>query len=238
VKTPFVKKPSNWPLLDRAVDAIAQGTPLPSSVFAAIADRLRAAIESPDAARIDSAAALLEDLFRRAAAAAPLPVQAASRGEQDGDLSTGYALGKLAFAQLLAARIADTRADTRFIEHVRDPRYLPFIQALYGEPLSVGTLAESASNRIETVSRKLNILRALGIVVSRRRGTVVENMLTPAARTTLEALGLAPTREEPVPVVKEPEVQRVIADKLEALAPHLQATPLFVGRGNDFKRAA
>lgn len=237
VVTSKIKHSSNWPIVERALSAASDGQPMPPSIFAAIADRLRSAIESPDPSRIDSTAMTLEALFRKVVAAAPNAVQTASRGEVADDTAVGYALGKLAFAQLFASRVADTRADYRFVEHVRDARYLPYLQALYAEPMSVTALAETANNRIETVSRKLAVLRALGIVSSRRHGTVVQNTLTPAARAILESLGLAPEQTEAVPVVKAPQVQRAIDDTHDSLAPYLQATPPFIGRRHQ-KRAA
>ena len=230
MKNPQIKNPSNWPAIEAALAALSEGAPLTPSLFATIADRLRSAIEAPDAARIEEAATRLETFFRQAVAMAPAALQAATRGEDAGQLAAGYALGKLSFAQLLAARIADTRTDTRFIEHVRDTRYLPFLQAMFVEPLSVTALAEKGGSRIETVSRKLSALRALGIVASRKQGTVVVNMLTPAASATLEALGLAPTQEQAVPTVRDVDIRQALDERREELAPHMQATPLFSHR--------
>jgi DNA-binding transcriptional ArsR family regulator len=229
VKRTLIKQKSNWPVVDAALQAIAEGAQLPPSTFSAIADRLRTAIEAPDAVRIQAAAEMLENVYRNAAAAASPAVQAASRGDDSGDLARSYVLGKFAFAQLLAARVADTRADDRFIDHIRDNRYLPYIRAIFDEPLSVSTLGEKVGKRIETVSRKLAVLRALGIVASRKQGNVVVNMLTPAAMATLEAHGLAPAREA-APGVKAPDVRQAIDEQRETLKPHMQKTAQFVGR--------
>ncbi|MER8751608.1 helix-turn-helix domain-containing protein [Mesorhizobium sp. M1050] len=229
MSTTQIKQKSDWPVVDAALKAMAEGSQLAPSTFAAIADRLRTAIEAQDAASVQVAAELLENFYRDAAAAASPSVQAASRGEAGGDLAESYALGKLAFAQLIAARIADTRADSRFVDHIRDNRYLPYVQAIFTEPLSVSAIREKVGTRLETVSRKLAVLRALGIVASRKQGNVVVNMLTPAAAATVEMLGLAPTREA-VPVVKVPDVRQAIDKERETLKLHMQETPLFVRR--------
>lgn len=221
-----VKQISNWPVLEQAGKMIADGEQLPSSIFAAIADRLRAAIETPDAARVQAAAEQLEHFYREAVATAPTAVQAASRGEDNGNLAATYYLGKFAFAQLLAARIADTRADDRFINHIHDERYLPYIQALFSAPLSVSALSQKTGKRIETVSRKLAVLRALGIVAARKQGNVVVNMLTPAATATLEEFGLSPALEV-APEIIIPEVQSEIKKRRIGLPLYMQKIPPF-----------
>lgn len=223
---PIVKQISNWPILDQAAKLITDGAQLPPSIFTAVADRLRTAIETPDAARVRTAAELFERFYREAVAKAPIAVQAASRGEGTSDLTLTYSLGKLAFAQLLAARIADTRADGRFIDHIRDKRYLPYVQALFAGPLSVSALRENTGERIETASRKLSVLRGLGIVAARKHGNAVVNMLTPAAMATLEELGLTPAQEV-APVIRVPEVRREIEKRYTELRPHMKNVPLF-----------
>ncbi|MDD2705522.1 MAG: helix-turn-helix domain-containing protein [Acidocella sp.] len=221
-----VKQISNWPVLDQATKVIADGKQLPPSIFTAIADRLRTAIEAPDAARVQTAAELLERFYREAVAKAPVAVQAASRGEDSSDLATTYALGKFAFAQLLAARIADTRADGRFIDHIRDERYLPYIQALFAAPLNVSALSEKTGKRIETVSRKLVVLRGLGIVTARKHGNVVVNMLTPAAVATLEELGLSPAQEV-ASVIRASGARSEIERRQIMLSPHMRKIQKF-----------
>jgi len=229
VKNPKINKTSNWPSLERAVATWAEGGALSPAINTAVADRLRAAIETTDATRVRNASDILEAAFQSALAASPASVQAVVRGEGDPEVATGYALGKLAFAQLLAGRIADTRADDRFVEHVRNRHYLPYLQALFEAPLTVTTLQTRIGTRLETVSRKLAVLRALGLVASRRQGTEVVNMLTPAATTTLESLGLNPVTET-VPVVRAPDVREALEDQRDALAPHMRGIPAFTDR--------
>ncbi|MDB5582718.1 MAG: hypothetical protein JWR80_7894 [Bradyrhizobium sp.] len=232
----LINQQSNWPALDAALRALAQGEAVPPAVFAAIADRLRSAVEAPEGARIEQASTLLEHFFREAAAAMPAEVRAASRGAGDDVLSMSYGLGKLAFAQLFAARVADTRADSRFVEHLRDSRYLPYIQALYAAPRSVGALSGHVQKRIETVSRKLAVLRGLGIVASRKEGNVVVNMLTPAATALVEQFGLA-SQTGAVTTVKAGDVRQAIEDKHETLPRYMREVQPFVGRG-PFNKAA
>ncbi len=152
-------------------------------------------------------------------------------------MATGYALGKLAFAQLLAGRIADTRADSRFVEHVRNRHYLPYLQALFGGPLTVNALQLKVGTRLETVSRKLAVLRELGLVASRRQGTEVINILTPAAAATMEALGLNPVVET-VPVVRAPDVREALDGERNALPSHMRGIPSFAERPARLHKAA
>lgn len=229
-----IKQKSYWPVLETALRAAADDAAIPSGTFAAVADRLRSAIDAPDAARVRDASDILEQFYRQMASAASPAVQAVSRGLEDGDIAASYVLGKIAFAQLLAARIADTRADDRFVNHVRDNRYLPYIQAMYAEPLSVSALREKVGTRIETVSRKLAVLRSIGIVTSRRQGTVIVNMLTPAAKDTIDALGLAPAQEIAA-TIKPRDVQQTLEKARGTLSPHMQGAQPFRGRSHQRK---
>ena len=234
MKNTPIKQKSYWPALDAALSAAADGAAIPSATFAAVADRLRSAIDAPDAARVRDASDILEQFYRQMASTASPAVQAVSRGLEGGDIAAGYVLGKIAFAQLLAARIADTRADDRFINHVRDARYLPYIQAMYAEPLSVSALRDKVGTRIETVSRKLAVLRSIGIVTSRRQGTVVVNMLTPAAKDTVDALGLVIAQEVDA-IIRPREVQKTLEKARGTLSPHMQGAQPFRGRSNPRK---
>jgi DNA-binding transcriptional ArsR family regulator len=227
-----IKKKSNWPAVDAALEEFARDARLSPPIFAAIADRLRTAIEAPETERIDEAATMIELLFRELVAKSSHAVRTASRGDGEADIAAGYALGKVAFAQLLAARIADTRADGRFVEHLRDLRYLPLVRALHDGPLNVNALREQVGERLETVSRKLGGLRALGIVVSKKHGNVVVNMLSPAARAMVEQLGLAPVAEEPVQTVKAPRAKEMIRTKRERLDDYMKEAAHFVPRNN------
>lgn len=209
--------------------AASEGRQPSAAVYTAVADRLRAALEAPDATRAQAASEFLEHIYRDIAAGASPAVQAASRGEDGGDLGMSYTLGKLAFAQLIAARVADTRANDRFVDHVRNRLYLPYLQALFDAPLTVTALQEKVGTRLETVSRKLGVLRALGLVASRKQGNEVVNMLTPATLATMDAFGLTPMREA-VPTVKTPDVRDTINDERGTLKRHMQEAPAFIGR--------
>jgi DNA-binding transcriptional ArsR family regulator len=227
VNSPQVKQESSWPGLEAALQALADEARLPPSTFAIIADRLRGAIEAPDAARVAEAAGVLERFYRHVASHSTRQVQDAARGVGEGDLTASYVLGKLAFAQLLAARIADTRAGTRFLEHIRDPRYVAYVRALGHASLNVAELQGKVGERIETVSRKLGVLRELGIVTSRKHGTTVVNMLTPSARQLLDELPPGGYRSEPTPTVAAPAARKALEAKREALPDHLKRAPNF-----------
>lgn len=220
---------SNWPAVEAALDEFATAGSVSPGVFAALADRVRTAIEAPDAAKVEEAAQRLEELFRQLIAVAPRSVREASRGKGEPDILAGYALGKIAFAHLLAARIADTRADRRFIEHLSDRRYLPLVTALYNEALAVSALREKVGERLETVSRKLAVLRSLGIVISKKHGNVVVNMLSPAARALVDQLGLVPS-EEVLPLITMPDIKQTIENKRAGLQSHMKEVAHFTAR--------
>lgn len=233
----MIKKISNWPAVDAALADLGESTALPAYFHTAIADRLREVIEASGAADAVKAADILEKIFREVSVHAPADVRSVTRGEGAPEFEAVYALGKISFAQLLAARVADNRADTRFTAHVTDPRYLAYARALADAQLSVSALQAKTGERMETVSRKLAILRELGIVASRKQGNVVVNMLTPSARHVLEQTGL--WEEAPLLAVddaKESSAQKALASKRDALPDYLQTSPSF-GREQDAKAA-
>lgn len=227
---PTINKKSNWRALAVAYEQLAGGgiESVSDAVFAAIADRLREAIESSEYENVKSATFILDEFYRDLAAAAPVNVRNASRGKGDSELLSAYALGKAAFAQLVAARVASTRVDARFIEHLTDRRYLNVLKALGRSSLSVGDITDRVEERIETVSRKLGALRMQGIVTSRKQGNVVVNSLSPAALSTLKFLNLIP-EEDRVALGNDldAEAREALKDKREKLLPHLRAPVQF-----------
>lgn len=251
MKNKKINNRSNWPVLDATVEALARGEAFPTGAFAAIADRLRSAIESPDAQRIEDASKRLEHFLRTTIAGASSDVQLVSRGENGSvsgaDAAILYSLGKVAFAQLLAARIADTRVDERFVERVFDKRYLPILHELAAEPLSVTQLKERTGEALATVSRKLGVLRGLGIVAFRKQGNIVMNLLTPAAKEVLathahlagskegtgEDSGATTTGTDTAagyePPVPDDEARHKLEDIRAALDEHMQSPPQFRG---------
>lgn len=224
-----IKNGSNWPAVDAALSAIADGKGFSPSLFPAIADRLRNAIEAPDEVSVEKAALLLEDFYRALVTQAPERLREVVRGSGSGadELTLSYELGKVAFAQLLAARVAGTRADARFFSMIEDARYLPYIKLLADEPAHVSALREQTGERLETVSRKLAILREFGIVASRKRGNRVTYLLTPAALQTIKDKGL--WAETPLPAVgegnfeqKNSAAQKARANLREGLPDHMR----------------
>lgn len=225
-KTP-IKKKSSWTAAELAAAAFIKGGVPAPAIYTAFADRLRDAIEAPGETAIDAAAHVLEKLFREAAAKSPETVREAARGGE-GETATAYALGKLAFAQLVAARAASSRADGRFLEHIRDPRYRPYVEALAEGPLSGPRLRQKVGERAETVSRKLAVLRELGIVLSRRQGNIGETMLTPGAHAALSQI--APAQPFTVPDEaprSDVKAAKALADKRDSLPAHLRVPPTF-----------
>lgn len=208
---------------------------LSDGLFATLADRVRAALESSDHGQLDHMTSQLEEFYRELFSAMPEGARAASRRAAiDGDAAAAFLLGQAAFAHLLAARTLDRRADDRFLSTIRDGRYERYVRALQREPMNGNRLVEEIGEREETVSRKLGVLRQLGIVSIRKEGTSVVNSLTPAARAVLEHFKIAPLTARS----HSPEVQKRVDNLQERLANHMRDLPSFAKPvGQDTRRA-
>lgn len=176
-----------WTLLDRiaAHDALA----LPDVVFAELADRLREAMADKDPGAIRTLSAQLTEILDAARTkAAPEAVRAAQGDPVLADQPSrhAFALGRLSFAQRIAAMHAERRADQSFEEMLTSRSLGPYVRALFENEMTGVDLAAALSHQPETVSRNLKRLRELGAVDFRREGTSLINFLTPAAQQLAE----------------------------------------------------
>ncbi|WP_367348462.1 helix-turn-helix domain-containing protein [Sphingobium yanoikuyae] len=193
-----INKRSNWLLVDAILGPMNAGDfgAVSNGAFAALADRVRAAIESADPSILgdvtEGTEALVRDMFK----AAPAATRKAIQGHGvDPATFAAYLLGQASFAQLLAARVQDRRPSAEFMSTFSDERFSGYLRALLREPMNGTRLQEEIGEQDATVSRKMARLRQLGIVTARKEGTRVVNALTPAARAMADHLKLSPLPE-------------------------------------------
>lgn len=182
----------NWQLLQDIQRTLTQTSDLPNGLLSAIAERLDEAIGGESRAPLDALAAqlgaLFEQLLRLAPDAAVLAVrQAPASGAAE---AAAYTLGQVSFAQLLAAQAAERRVNDDFHLLLQDSRYKTYVEALAKKDMTGKELAALGEERVETVSRKLKLLREQGVADFRREGTCFYNFLTPAARSLVPENGL------------------------------------------------
>lgn len=211
-----------WP---KAVTAMHAGGPsvISDAVFTNIADQLRSAIEGVPHSTLELVERELKRLFYEGLANAPAEARAAVRGTGDVAGISAFALGQIAFAHLLAARTLDTRVDQAFLKTLEDKRYRKYLQALMADAKDGTELRSAVGEAVETVSRKLAVLRGRGIVSSRHEGVRVVNKLTPVAKTILKSLGIEPLQSVEAATSGK---DKVVANLIESLPSHLQKLPL------------
>lgn len=154
------------------------------ATFADIAEDIEESISSHSRAQLDGLQEQLAEYFTDLVRTASESVVDAVRGvlPEDAPEVQAFVLGKVTFAQLVAAQAAERRADDQFMDNLHLPKYKKYIVALEHEDLNGIQLARITGDREETVSRKLRELRKFGIVDFRKNGTSVINFLTPIAR--------------------------------------------------------
>lgn len=176
-----------WALLDRlTVDTVVS---LPQAIYAELAELLREAMQDRDPAGIRTLATQLADIVKTAMRTASGEARAAAQGRGATVVTPAdeaFALGRLGFAYQLAASFADKRTSVEFESTIASVTYAPYVRALLAEELTGTDLAERLGQRVETVSRNLKTLRAIGAVDYRREQTSFINFLTPAARHLLD----------------------------------------------------
>lgn len=177
---------NRWTALDRL--SAAGVFRLPQAVYAELAVRLREAGQDKDPGHVRALAGQLAEIFAGAIRAASPAAQVAARREsaEVDAAAEAFALGQLGFAYQVAADLADKRVDAQFEQTLASATYAPYVRALIDEDMTGIELAARLGQRVETVSRNLKVLRAIGAVDYHRDQTSFINFLTPAARHLLE----------------------------------------------------
>jgi DNA-binding transcriptional ArsR family regulator len=216
-----------WPALAELVQTLESkdARALNPAIFDAIADRLEAALAASDNAALVTVASKLEEVARHWMSSGSDLARKAMRGDSDAEpeLVSLFAAGRLAFAQSLAARALDKRADDDFYALISDKRYQPYICALLSGAKSGKQLADIVGETEETVSRKLPVLEDAGVVRRRKNGQVTMNLLTPAARLFAENKRLGPVGGQ---FAVQAAVQSALTERAERMPEHMQASPV------------
>lgn len=214
-----------WDAVSEMFDEIiaSEDKRLTSADIAAICDILEDASASADRGIVQEAGSALENGFRSLLAAAPEGARAAALGESVGsNVGTAFTLGQINFAQAFAARAFERRVDETFAAAIVDQRYERIVRALAESPLSGVDLAVRIGETEETVSRKMRVLRSLGIADYRRQGNKLVNFLTPPAAAVVKGLNLGRLPPAAVEAAKEK-----LAARGQSLEPYLRTKPTF-----------
>lgn len=177
----------HWVLLESLQETLNRFSDMRPEIMIELADRMEEAISASSNKPLQAMSEQLIALFNKLLHLAPTPAADAAYGSAslDSAESAAYLLGQVGFAQLLASQTLVNRADDGFIAVIQDHRYEQYIKALSVKDYSGVDLAVSTGECAETVSRKLKVLRALGIADFYREGNKVLNFLTPAAQAAL-----------------------------------------------------
>jgi len=181
---------ANWSFLAHLIEEGVAPNRLPANLESVIAERLEEALAGAERAELDDIKATLSDFFSALLRQSPPDAAAAVRGAASAseDSVAAFWLGQVAFAQHLAAQAAERRADDRFTDVFSNASLVGYVRALAKSDHTGRELATLLSVRPETVSRRLNELRELGVVDYRRDGTSLYNFLTPQARAAFDSL--------------------------------------------------
>ncbi|WEK04696.1 MAG: hypothetical protein P0Y65_00095 [Candidatus Devosia phytovorans] len=218
---------AKWRFLDMVKqDLLAGKRTGPAAMI--LADRIEAAAAVSDVASLHEVNAELTALIDKLLPHVPAQVLAVLR---DGDmvmeapLLWAYELGQLGFAQSIAARAADRRAPMQVQHAFENPRYVPYIDALYRSDKTGIELSDAVSQTTENVSRVLIDLRGLGLSDFRQEGTRRINFLTSMARAAYRDVG-----EQRRKIRLEgmtPAGRERLEEKREELPEHMQHAPTF-----------
>jgi hypothetical protein len=221
-------KNDGWTLIDKIVEGLSGAADLPDGLMFAVAERLDESLNAPSRKSLGALASQLEGLYDKLNATVPDEVNAALLGDYDrnGPVAAAFSLGQISFAQLLAAQGFERRTCDEFVTWVNDHRFKGYVQALAGGRLTCLELAHVRSERIETVSRKLKLMRELGISDFRKEGTRIYNFLTPAARSIASEF----IKDEGLTIQKESPLQSLVVTRLQ------QKTSDFMQKSTSFAR--
>ncbi|MET4691226.1 helix-turn-helix domain-containing protein [Sinorhizobium fredii] len=208
-----------WNLLRQVTETAKRASEIPAGLYSAVAARLEEVLADGSRERIMTLNEQLSSFFKGYLKKADPRIVEAIRGEAgaDSDAAVAFALGQLSFAQLLAGQAGNRRVDERFVDIIRENADL--VNALAGGDKTGVELAATTGLRVETVSRKLKILREMGVLDYHRDGTSLFNFLTPAAKAIVAASqGVAPSHERRSGAV----VRRTLASRQNKLAQHMR----------------
>jgi DNA-binding transcriptional ArsR family regulator len=179
----------SWSLVEHAKQLAGERKLLPAGISDAVATRLLEAVTQGDPPEtVGDLAASLASLVAALMAGAPEGFAKAVRDrDPDSHASLGVQLGQFVFAQQVAGLYSHRATAADFLAVLNEARWVPYLEALGQGQLTNGEIAERVGQRAETVSRKLQELRQLGVADFRKEGVSVRNFLTPAARSTLQS---------------------------------------------------
>lgn len=223
-------KAHTWALLDRICASLNGPGDVPPGLMPGMATRLEEAIVSPSPDHIKTLAQQLTGLVQALLRTSPPEIGRAAQGEGDAHFRAAYTLGQVSFAQRLASQVTEKRADRRFLAAMTKPRYRAYVVALSRRDMTGRELADACKETQETVSRKLKVLRGLGIADFRREGTSFVNFLTPAARAACPSLAEASPQVDAdlIAAPRRSELFRCLAQsRIKTLPPHLQHSKTF-----------
>jgi DNA-binding transcriptional ArsR family regulator len=211
-----------WDLLKKISEQIDSSAEIPEPLAGLLAERLEAALANPRREHLKS---LKDDLFNfwlvMLQKTSP-EVLSATRGEVGSlaDLRSGFLLGQIDFAHHVAAQTLNRREGQKFSEAINGAVYKSLISSLWNEEASGKNIAARICETEESVSRKLKVLRAAGIVDFRREGTSCVNFLTPIAKEFL-------SKKLPPAGKGNNDKQSFLSSETKKLPPYLQNTLTF-----------
>lgn len=166
---------------------------LMSVLIARIEDAFQDERKSSMAALHDQLDQLLTHVFK----GAPDDVRTTVLSDQGNPaIRVAYLLGRLSFAQELAATVAQHRPDDAFFEVFKDAQLVKILTHLKGNPSFKGDIARVKGIPITVVDLKMKELRAKGLVDFRMgsgpgAGGSAEYFLTPAAEAVMSTQAAA-----------------------------------------------
>ncbi|MBK5549319.1 hypothetical protein JFU49_03330 [Pseudomonas sp. TH03] len=193
--------------------------------FVSLAERMERAITGASRQPLQVLSIKLNDAFDISYCLAAPETRKSLRDQVPGSILQAYRLGQLNYAQSVAAKAADRRVSDEFIAEFNKPKYKACIKALWHRELNCGDLARATNESEENISRKLKLLRELGVTDFWREGTSLYNFLTPAARALVPEdykLMDIGTVIEPTPMALE------LARRRSTLDQRLREPPTFV----------
>lgn len=177
-----------WKLLDEMSKQIMAAEELPPALFSAIVSRLEDSLASGSRDEVLSLerhlAAFLKAYTQKSSSKVIDALRYASNA--DVDIAAAFALGQISLAQLIAAEAGNRRVGQEFEDVIKENSLI--VLCLLEKDRSGLDIAASTGLRPETISRKLKLLRDIGVVDFYREGTSLLNFLTPAAKQIAASL--------------------------------------------------